>query len=1525
VGGRLENNPLKGAIFMKHEHRIPAKATSFLLALVMLIGCISVGFTAFAAEDSYLALANAMRSQGMRGVIPVYKVSSSPGVKNTLSTADPKASSAVYVQSTAMWEAMDAFWKAAGGLRSKDVGNITVGDNGNVYDGWTGENNTARKIASAVAAKLVDGGYMTADELRLYGVVDTFNWFIGGYTAEHALLDAPARGDKPALAPWTLQVFGSTGYFGAVRTRDEALFAGTRNYKQIPATLELNRRWAWAHDARYARNSAGNARQYWHVLGAMSTQGNVAGAKGLAFDPAQADTAALKALLGAWDSLFTKAFFERDLSVLGTQQLEAIRAAVDDKVQAAKELKVTNSLLYFYGLPTHLDVGAFQRKLNSHLELSPYRPFVNYFNNANAKNLKKLSKAALNEEVLAARQALAILQGVQFGNLDVYRGLVEENGLNMSAAEEYFGEVLFAISETTGKQALINLLASSIDGNLTYNTTKEVYELNSSTHTLAYLYALYERIALINETLTGYVGSQPNFPASAGATVPFDLAAALATAPTTPTISVADAVDKALAALRLAIAMRDPAYFYDYISDPPSGINTSALVTNYPEDMGWTQPPEPFPYEHYPAAFHALKPGTSAAFYNGVLTNPGATSPASGAPDRTAIANDAVYYPLADTFIASAAFIALLDAIGEQGLTITAPVPTVGSLNLALPVDQTIYANQQVAYINEVLSNYATVKGNYDNWKPTYDWVKLYADVLAPGATQPSEASPPQVPPTQPAVVLEPEYEDYWDDILGVYDDFAYDADVLIYEQYLDDLYDFVLAVIDFIEEQGDYHPVTGTLPGLDQDARAYFELMTGRKVENNGPVYPVGSSLESDVADAVAYIMLLGSATYTDEAMVTHVVPFINWDQNTRFPNTAGSFGTTMENQYDYLVKLDQQFSDFQNFQTFLNRMLTVPQYAYNNITTMQRRYEWTLVPANGATESQINDARWAYVSAVNNYNTLLATAYNATDDPPKRVWTSNGTTPLGFGANEGTLIFPGYAGAKAAHTTVTNQVVALDLYGLFFNPYRLSLADLTVSGITTPGMLDNIDTFGDWDHSIIRYSDADLRAELAAVQKLLKEYNEDDLYGIGLAPIPIAWLMYLGGSDNQNDWNPRTRGADPTIGFGTGEDAKSLYGAIRNRVETYLNAAINTSLDMSLYMDAIGDDTSGSFSIDATGKPVEAKPFGTPGFTGPYSLNTIGLYTLISGNDYGKDMDEDAIPYAQRLLAMFRGYITNYETLHWDLMGSASMMAFPNKQVQKLDEDNNPIPIMDGDVQKIGPDGKPMWEMVSVPGTGTNWYPVREVAGDGKSIVLLVGQDEFVVRYEHIENFINKLDTLLTSQFVKDLMGPNGFDLSFGAGGSAVSPAPAEPGSISDTGVMPNGNFHIPELQGDIIAKLGEMRFSSDELVIRDPNSGVTIVLPPLDTQLNTMRWVDEEAGVYAQRRWIQAYRGDVLLYLLHFIFEAINTGTVEGSEMLSWLLKTIMGSEASSVNGMPRRCICRPCRRPLRRPSAPRWSIR
>gem|GEM_PF-633906 len=1076
---------------MKHEHGIPARAMSFMLALVMLIGCISVGFTAFAVEDSYQVLAETMRAEGMRGVIPVYKVSSSPDVKNKLVAEDPRASSAVYVQSTAMWEAMDAFWKVAGALRSKDVGNVTVGENGNVYDGWTGENNTARKLAAAVANKLVAGGYMTADEMRTYDVLDTFNWFIGGYTAEHALLDEPVRGEKPALQPWSNQVFGSTGYFGVTRTRDEALYAGTRNYKQIPATLELNRRWEWVHDARYAKNSAGNVRQYWHVLGAMNTKGNVAGAKGLAFDPAQADTAALKALLTAWDGAFKPAFFARDLSALSAAELEAVKAAVAEKMRTAKSLKVTNSLLYYYGLPTYLDVGAFQREVNRHLELAPYRPFVNFFKNANAKNLKKMNRAALNEEVLAARQGLEILAGVQFGNLSVYKGLVEENGLDMAAAAGYFSDVLYAISDDQyGRDELVDLLISVINGTLTHVNTGDYappddkYVLNSAglSMNLDQLYARYEMITLINEALTGKVGDTDNFEG-------FDMATALGAA--SPGISVPNAVQKALAALRKAIDERDPVNYYNYAGDKPSAFSGFTPTGNYPP--AGSEPTPPASFERYPDSFADGAPD-DPYFSDDPLTDPGADPTLGTLPNP--LDAFATYRADAEYFIAND-LADLITAIEAQGILITATEPDDTPYNLTSPVDQALYAAELDDYITEVLSLYDEVKDNYDNWVETKAWIDEYISDWVGAVTPPP---PVAVPPTATSL---PDRSTYTGP--------SADADYLA-------------------------------------DAMTYIGNLTApqsRYLAGAGAVYPPTPNAD----EAEMYLMWVG---------------LTGWGANTEFQAvTAGGGKSLMEKRYDYLLDIAVRREAYGEYWDNLADELTIPENAFDYLVTMQGRYDTAL---SSGIAVDIIVARANYMGAVSNYMSLWA----------GNGWTSDGTEPLTDSdptvvANDDRFKFPGLQAAQNEFKTVSDKIVTLNLYGKFFNPYRLSLAEITVAGITTPGMLNTpgTDKYADWN----RYSDSDLRAEEAAVKAILEAYRADTTYGLGLAPVPTDWLKYQGRDEAD--------GATATL------DHPSVYGAIRDRLDKYLAAAINTTLDMDDYIKAIGADTTGAFGFK-DGKPV-------------------------------------------------------------------------------------------------------------------------------------------------------------------------------------------------------------------------------------------------------------------------------------------------------------------------------------------------
>ena len=167
-----------------------------------------------------------------------------------------------------------------------------------------------------------------------------------------------------------------------------------------------------------------------------------------------------------------------------------------------------------------------------------------------------------------------------------------------------------------------------------------------------------------------------------------------------------------------------------------------------------------------------------------------------------------------------------------------------------------------------------------------------------------------------------------------------------------------------------------------------------------------------------------------------------------------------------------------------------------------------------------------------------------------------------------------------------------------------------------------------------------------------------------------------------------------------------------------------------------------------------------------------------------------------------------------------------------------------------------------------GSDWLPKR---GLKDPIMLKAGQDEFQVEYEHVETMIDKLDTLLTSQYFKD-------NASFGDN-------------------MPA--FKLPELDAGFVVRLGELRSSAGGLIVEDPSTGISITLPPLPTMRDTTRVANEITRTLAQRSWIQAYRADVLLYLMHMVFEAIKTGSALGAEdFLGWLLAQVLPSSGQGA---------------------------
>ena len=1404
---------------MKHEHRIPAKALSFLLALVMLVGCISVGFTAFAVEDSYQALADAMRADGMLGVIPSYKASASPSVKNKLLAEDPHATSAVYVQSAAMWKAMDAFWKVAGSVRSKDVGDIVVGDNGNVYSGWTGENNTARKIAATIAGKLVSGGYMTADEILSRDVFDTFNWFIGGYTAEHALLDEPARGEKPSMLPWTNQVFGSTGYFAVMRTRDEALYAGTQDYTQIPGTLELNKRWEWKHDARYARNTAGNARQYWHVLGAMNTQSNVPGAKGLPFDPAQADTAALKATLADWDGLFTASFRKQDLSGMDTQTLTTRMAGIEDAIAAVKAQKITNTMLYFYGLPTLVDVNRHLNVVKYHLGLAPYRPEVEYFKHPkSAKALAKMSAEALKAELVTANGNLFVLDEVAHNDAEVFSGLMEVNGLNLDAAEGYVGAILQALQIDSGEYYYE--LRSVGDGDnlkhlldtyfLTYTPgPPATYPVNKAAftgvapaydYTVADLTKLYHQLVSINAALTGTTAGQDNTSGNYHTDGGIDLLLS-GDLPGVPPGAVA-VVQTALRGLEIAINDLHPKYTFNFEGtfpdDPPFDSGKQTMSTALQSTI------QPMPTVDRPDPAEVL-----GIEYQDVITSivdgyppMGFTLPnaESGLP-RT-------WSPYAPTGLPATWTVTPTGTLPTYTASPPpAPLPYYEAAYEAAFLDALGYADQaawEAAFVNVALSPppvdmKCAEHGTHDNTQ--------FADCIADFINDSANADIKLAADEEAEAAAELDEYSSW----LTANTAAINIWLAANEDYLN-----TLSVLYYYENQ----PYGKALP-VDLEAATA-----------DHPLGPITDDLDFDAAVGLGDCSILGlghlpahEAGHWEDCDAEVQGDYNLWASGTlgtlaKMNNTVYSALLTQLDKMNYLKDLIVRTELWDAYDAQVSTLQSTAEGSYAYLRYAADKYHTALV---SGTPAEIANAKSVLEDAYNGYFVYINNA------PPtlEKTWAED--YPL-----------TAFQTLLDEYQTDVNRQVLLTPYYAFFNAFRLDHEAQT-----------DLDT-----NDFERYSVQGLKDEVAAVKEkyeaalLLNNGTGDTPPGYGAGFVPPADLA---------KW-------------------KAYYG-----VDSAYTEVGNDSLLMGIYLIAIQS----IINMDVSGNPtleISEDP-GSP-FYWDKLLDTN------TGEVYQGPNDSANVVYNLEWLSLVTLLKNNYSAYYGGLTTT------PGKE--KYDYLLNLYRAMNGMFDSYYP---MHWENVNDVEGAPVVYPVRELK-PGSSIVLQIPKtdpvdmknpayDTFVVKPEHVENLINKLDTLLSSEWIKTVMDT--LDINLGGSSPSGGLQGMPPGNK-----LPDPDFHMPDLDGDILMSLGEMRYSDKALEITEHYSGITIVIPPLTTARDTDREIDAITGDTAIRKWIQSYRADVLLYLLYTIFSAVETENTQGWEMISWLLKLLLEKDAPATPG-------------------------
>ncbi|MDR2754040.1 MAG: hypothetical protein LBB50_07010 [Oscillospiraceae bacterium] len=1567
---------------MNNEHRIPRKVFSVLMSIVMLITCISVGLNAFAVEDSYQVLATALKKESVKSVTPDFTYSISPDVKNSTKAEDPHAASAAYFANGVLWEAMDAFWKVAKDVRMNDQGNVKVTESGAV-DGetWTGENNTANKIASAVWQKLIAGGYLTLSESLDYNIREVFNWFAGNFTAEHALLDEPVRSEKASLVPWSHQIFGTTGNVGIARTRDEALLGGTTDVNAIPATLVLNRRWTWEHTAKYAQYDTNDIvnnsyRQYWHVLKDMKAEDNVADVKGLPFDAAQADTTRLKQVLQGWKALFTTRFFSQELESYDVEALDALHGTIEAAIAAAKALEISNSLLFHYGLPTFITVDSFEDAVIYNQKLAPYRPLVDFFNNPlSERELDKLSREELLDVLVKARQNFEALQEISRTDATVYDGLVQESGLDLQAAQDYYDVILQEIQDNpAGVASLVNIVVSSdIVGKLSLTGTGDskgyVYAIDPKTQSIDELLALYKDVVKAYYALSGSVGGQANFTTdwktalrtAVGSTLGvvddpgFAIVSALETAITAMTPDVT--FDFNAAANRPDNSVYSPGYTID---DNYSGLPTAPSVTEPEVAQVTKNPPSPGYWEAGGDGNNAvtladglvLKAGTYAWYYAGGigmgtpseewLTNPTTANLPAGWENITIKADTVLNPPDPTTSAGGLAKptspVTINDTTTPNGYTPEVG-PKTGEIMASVGL-QPDTGNPPAGYYKATPTDeWSTVPAPFGSWDDLRDAVnaKIAEKIDGLGTPVPSA---PEVKPDEAGYEDWQAYQEYQNKITQIV------AGINWYD----------LRPADPGSEPAQPGPAPGEQGGAPDKPETILEAKPSPKPVMNGNTITTEDELQAAITAWVNAYNAANNESYNaagleglieqhenyEKALEDYDDAVIAWQakkdahdawqakkdaqdgwatsyasSETGTANPKVSTTDSAQSIIDYLDLLVTRTAEWDKYNNAAGTLLRYPENAYNAMLTAWKKWDDA-----GRKESD-TALKKEFESALSSYLSFLEKNAEGEYVLPTPAFVTLPKTP-GTSSKEGEddfpiYLIPNYNEEIEKYQDVLKQVGIIRKYDAYFNDFRLSL-----------------EQGDDW----LRYSDAELKIELNSTVGILDQY--DAAYGDYKAP-DIEWRQYLGlttdeiielstddggmlpigGRDDSaftTAWAQydavKANKVDPGDAPASTEEKAAWLNAYNDANKTSLTlaeleflAAAHVSLRPALKgdytqnsvrqaikdrvindaMHALATVNSGGTTIprdivdalkDADGKILDGYPQ-SPYEDIEYCIYWIGLFSQIKDvapyNSLTAQQSAD-LELLRRALALVKGIDFEYETIHWELMGG-----------------ENPV------------------------NDKKDWYPTREVAksgnivlkpteteGTGTDLVIKFQGDEFPVKYEHIENVINKLDTLLTSNFINNILGGDDplVDLQgmlFGSAGTAAEASAAAPESaiapqgVADEGI-PNPVFStekLGKLQGDVLMRMGQMRTSKDSLSITDPYTGVTIVLPPLNTARDTNREVDPEnlPGEKVYRRWIQSYRADVLLYLLHFIFEAINTGDADGRGMLSWILHLVM----------------------------------
>ena len=533
---------------------------------------------------------------------------------------------------------------------------------------------------------------------------------------------------------------------------------------------------------------------------------------------------------------------------------------------------------------------------------------------------------------------------------------------------------------------------------------------------------------------------------------------------------------------------------------------------------------------------------------------------------------------------------------------------------------------------------------------------------------------------------------------------------------------DYLAAWVNYIVGTANY-TLTGTPPILPAATASMQSYLSQAQADYNTAY----AACQTALTDRAKWSFTQAAYTWVDQYEATDHPAVPNTatppQDNSVRQNDAYPISDGYTEKYDYLAALQTRFRLELIYVMEKDTALQTPENAYRWLQC--RWHDYDTMPGD--------QGYYDFVTAVNTYFSLLQRNADGTYADQNGAFVPQGVNEL-------------ITDARAAQ----RRIEIINGYGAFFHAYRLDLDP----------------------EDFVRYSNSDLRAELAATEAKIAQFEKyfpDE-------SMPAAWTDYL----------------------------EIVRQAMKARVFTDMNSLNGNAEDIAKEYSA------------STLMPK-------PGSSYTYNFSNLELWESIKAHFTLSPAEDTLLALAQEVYAYLKGSLYSQETLHWELNAGQNAIY------------------------------------------GSDWLPER---GLKDPIVLKAGQDEFQVEYEHVEVLIDKLDTLLTSNYFKENAEFNG-----------APPA-----------------FVLPELDAGFVVRLGELRSSAGGLVVEDPSTGITITLPPLPTVRDTTRVTSETSRTTARRSWIQAYRADVLLYLMHTMFEAIKTDSDLGAaEFLGWLLSQVLpGSE-------------------------------